>query len=180
MVTEQQIQSVIDAYEKGASQKDAASAGNMALQTAVKWLKERGAFKSSRSTYRKVADVSEEQRDEIVALYRERRSPVKIEQLTGASQWTIYSALRKQGVLRHHKNGGGPGNKATVGSTFIRDGGYIVEKVPDDWPFLGSVSGFGDGTWISQHRKVMVESLNRALLPGEQVHHIDGDRDDYP
>ncbi len=33
-----------------------------------------------------------------------------------------------------------------------------------------------DGYWELEHRAVMAATLGRALLPGENVHHINGDR----
>ena len=33
-----------------------------------------------------------------------------------------------------------------------------------------------DGRWVLEHRHVMETVLGRSLLPGENVHHINGDR----
>lgn len=34
------------------------------------------------------------------------------------------------------------------------------------------------GTWVPEHRDVMQRHLGRRLAPGENVHHINGDRAD--
>jgi len=49
---------------------------------------------------------------------------------------------------------------------FINQNGYRV------------VSPNGDGSQVLEHRYVMEQSLGRPLSPGEQVHHINGDRAD--
>lgn len=60
--------------------------------------------------------------------------------------------------------------------------------IPDDWakpepqPYVDS-NGYvnvpnNDGSYSKQHRVVMAEHLGRDLLPGENVHHINGVRHD--
>lgn len=68
------------------------------------------------------------------------------------------------------------GYKLPVGSRKVNKSGYVTVKVAPDWKFRGLMAGFGDGTWVSEHRVVMAEALDRPLLASEQVHHKDGDR----
>lgn len=51
--------------------------------------------------------------------------------------------------------------------------GYVKVIGPQDWPWTEM---FDQSRYIFEHRLVMAEMLGRALLPGETVHHIDGDR----
>jgi len=54
-----------------------------------------------------------------------------------------------------------------VGSTRHDNHGYVLVKtVP------------GQGRWEKQHGLVMEEAIGRPLNPGEQVHHINGVKDD--
>ena len=56
------------------------------------------------------------------------------------------------------------------------DQGYIVTCVGDSWPWP-EMCHQGKNRLL-EHRKVMAESLGRALLPTETVHHVNGIRDD--
>jgi hypothetical protein len=51
----------------------------------------------------------------------------------------------------------------------VNDLGYVETKAP------GHPNARTDGT-ILEHRLVMSRKLGRPLHPGENVHHIDGDR----
>ncbi len=59
---------------------------------------------------------------------------------------------------------------AEYGETNVQDG-YVVEKRPDH----PNANSWG---WVAQHKRVMSEILGRPLLPGENVHHKNGIRDD--
>ena len=65
-----------------------------------------------------------------------------------------------------------------VGS--IRDGGngYKIIKVPTGTPGAKRKYGPGGHQWMWEHRWVMQQKLGRALEAKENVHHINGKRDD--
>ncbi len=66
----------------------------------------------------------------------------------------------------------GPRNPAWKGGTYIEPGkGYRMVRMPDH-P-RARANGY-----VLEHILVMEEKIGRALLPGEEVHHINGDRAD--
>lgn len=70
--------------------------------------------------------------------------------------------------------------EATCPIGTIRDGGngYKIIKVPKDTPGAKRKYGPGGHQWMWEHRWVMQQKLGRALEAKENVHHINGKRDD--
>ena len=66
----------------------------------------------------------------------------------------------------------GPANPAWKGGRSIASNGYVLIRVGRDH-HLADVRGYA-----YEHRVVAEEKLGRRLEPGEQVHHINGDRAD--
>lgn len=62
-------------------------------------------------------------------------------------------------------------NPAWKGGRFVNDGGYVMIWKPEH-PNAKKIG------YISEHRLVMSEVIGRPLVPGENVHHINGDKMD--
>lgn len=81
-----------------------------------------------------------------------------------------YSRERYYAVERHRR-GARPALRRSIGDIKRNSEGYVFEYVGRGYP--NAHKG-----WIAQHRKVMQEALGRPLLPGENVHHQNGLKDD--
>jgi hypothetical protein len=70
-------------------------------------------------------------------------------------------------------------NRTPTGSTIPSSDGYVLVKVPKGTPNAkGRSAGGAPGRWMLEHRYVMQQVLGRALEPGENVHHLNGDKAD--
>lgn len=56
--------------------------------------------------------------------------------------------------------------------------GYTIIKVPEGTPGTKVHYGPNNRRWMFEHRYVMQQKLGRALVDGEEVHHINGNRVD--
>jgi hypothetical protein len=62
----------------------------------------------------------------------------------------------------------------------VRDGGsgYKIVKVPPNTQGVKTKRGTSSNSWMWEHRYVMQQMLGRPLQKNENVHHINGVRDD--
>lgn len=86
----------------------------------------------------------------------------------------------KQTILKFIRENGG--TTRAVGENFKKKGwhvdghGYLQELVDDSWPYQSMVRATKTARYVLQHRKIMAESLGRALRADETVHHKDGNK----
>lgn len=59
------------------------------------------------------------------------------------------------------------------GGRKIRSDGYVLVVAPDDHPYPAYTAPTGT-KYVLEHRLVVERRLGRYLIPGEVVHHIDG------
>lgn len=62
--------------------------------------------------------------------------------------------------------------------TFPGSNGYIIKRVPPDYPGAVHVRRGKVGGLMLEHRYVMAEHLGRPLTKNDKVHHKNGKRDD--
>lgn len=95
------------------------------------------------------------------------------------SATSLYPILARHGEPRRHNPAGGAA--VPLGTRRVDADGYVVVKVGRTWPFWPpdfAGSAGGRGAWVREHRMVMAEFLGRPLDSREQVHHVNGDRQD--
>lgn len=100
--------------------------------------------------------------------------PLKeISDKSGVFQETIRKLANRRNIPYSKSTRRTPG-KAVYGT--LGYGGYVELRVDLDGPYGNLVCHGGDKTgYASLHRMRMQDKLGRKLLPGEIVHHIDGD-----
>ncbi len=113
----------------------------------------------------------------IVDLYRAGLSSIGIAKTIGRSKYYVLTQLRAAGVVRSQSDAAKLGfatgrRKKRIGSgRRIHSDGYIQLMVKDH----PCADRFG---YVLQHRLVMESAIGRFLKPSEDVHHINGNRQD--
>lgn len=91
---------------------------------------------------------------------------------------TVFTRYRSQVVGRKQTFCSTPCRskyRREAGKKFLNQAGYVVVGVPAEHPGAKKNGKYGQ---ILEHRKVMQEILGRPLMGIENVHHINGVRDD--
>lgn len=119
--------------------------------------------------------VSEEDIKRICDLYASGLSQVDIAVEISFSQSAVSRILKQRGIKMRGWHRSGSDNPQWTGGRMMRSDGYVAVKVCDDDSF--ATMRHRDG-YVLEHRLVLARKLGRPLLPGETVHHINGDRQD--
>lgn len=172
LIPRETIEQAVQLANDGKSQSQIARELGLSVPTVKKHLVAAGVT----PVHGRTLNIDDETRDRIASLYVAGKPVTELRRdFDLPTIYTVYSILRQRGVLRLRRHGG-PNNSSPVGTEVSNEGGYIIVKLPVDWPWMKEMSGHGDGTWKAKHRVVMAEHLGRALSKSEQVHHKDGDR----
>jgi hypothetical protein len=121
--------------------------------------------KTRRRTSRK---VTPEIRSQVIQMRRDGNRWADICHAVGLSKFTVSAIL------------GAAGEHGWIYKRWVNSDGYEYMTVPSGHPlhaaFRDLRSKKSGSLHILVHRFVMAESLGRALMPWETVHHINGDR----
>lgn len=108
--------------------------------------------------------------EELRSLYEdEGLSTAQVAMRIGSSAETVRQELRRRGIPLRACANHGARNGAWRGGRIFDRYGYVLVRAPGH-PFANA------GGYVREHRLVMERVLGRILLPGEVVHHADGDR----
>lgn len=106
--------------------------------------------------------------------YAAGRSQQSLADELGINQTVVSIHLRRLGVLAPQPRRRGAQHPAWKGGRRLIDGYVYVRPVDADLPFC-TLNSAG---YVAEHRLVAGKLLGRKLLPGESVHHVNGDRAD--
>ena len=99
--------------------------------------------------------------------YEESLSCVVTAKAFSTTPTTVMDAVRRAG---------GDSLRPVGRKRFVGTGGYVYVMLPVSHP-LHDMATHG-GCYALEHRVLMAEYLGRRLVPGENVHHINGDKED--
>ena len=116
---------------------------------------------------RKHTKVTKAMVDDWVAKVKGGMSMAEVARQSGVSNPCVHRRLTSLGIRSAHKAGGNAHYRP--GDVKIDSNGYRRVYRSD----LGPISRGGFNYWHFEHRVAASEMLSRALLPGEEVHHID-------
>lgn len=121
--------------------------------------------------------LSDEETNQIIELGLTDMSQQAIAEMFGLSQSRVSHILRYHGIFKS-KGRNKPRRESHgswKGGVHAAPGGYLWELVDWDDPMASMRSSNG---YVLQHRLVMARSLGRPLTKDENVHHINGIKDD--
>jgi hypothetical protein len=123
----------------------------------------------------RVRDFSPEQVEEMSRRWRNGDSQTAIAVDMGVSQACVSMHLRRAGFKKETRRQVGERHGSWKGGRVVVDGGYVWVHAMHAGPYASMANGSG---YVPEHRLVMARHLGRPLVAGENVHHLNGKRDD--
>lgn len=109
--------------------------------------------------------VPEPDINELCRLYIDGWSSLKLAKYYGVSKYTILRRLRVTGIKRRNVRISGSMHPNWITGKIINKDGYIKLNV-------------GGGKRVFEHKFIMEQHLGRKLIKPEEIHHINGDKQD--
>jgi hypothetical protein len=110
---------------------------------------------------------------QMIQMYESGETCVAIAEVIGCHGNTVRDKLRAAGVTLRT----GAPRKRPAGHRYPSGGGYKLRRI-EEFPDYVSTMETGKKGMVLEHRAVMAVSLGRALESWEDVHHVNGVRDD--
>ena len=164
---------IVEKYKKGELSSVLAKEYNCCQVTIWNTIKKYGV--KPRNTGGVVKQLTPEETKIITNRWLNGESQSSIAKDYNLHQSVISRFLMENGVEKN-ENGGARGihNAKWKGGIKIQEG-YIYRKIPYQHKYFCMTDSRG---YVAEHRLVMAESRNRILSDEEQVHHINGIKDD--
>jgi len=109
--------------------------------------------------------VPEPDINELCQLYLDGWSSLRLAKYYDISKYTILRRLRVAGVKRRNVRVGGPEHPNWKTGRVINKDGYVKLNI-------------GNGKRIFEHKFIMEQYLGRELIGKEEIHHINGNKQD--
>lgn len=115
--------------------------------------------------------------EQVISLYQAGKSYQQIADEVGASYAGVAKMLRRVGVQRRGRRRGPDHPRWKGGRKLTKHGYWRVWIDPSD-PMAVMVPASEKASYVLEHRLIMARHIGRPLLPSEQVHHRNGDKED--
>lgn len=158
-------------YDAGRSMLQIAAEFDCNHVTVRNILKRRGAVLRRRGGVLRSMTTSEIA--EMVRMYSDGKTLSQIALHLHTHSGRVALILRENGVEIRHEKASGSNHGLWKNGRTKTPSGYIYVRTPEGFSSMSNGTGY-----IMEHRLVMAKHLGRPLLQSENIHHINGQRDD--
>jgi transposase len=146
---------------------------NTTIRTISNILKRNGVPRRGRGNV--FRNMTEEEKQKVIALWRSGESRDAIRQRLGVSHSALNRWIVQLGEVPEKRGASGKRHGAWKGGIIETPQGYFMCWLPRDHKFYSMTNSAG---YVYEHRLQVAEWLDRPLLSTEVVHHRNGDRKD--